>query len=87
MVAGTGPDGRIIANDIKAFVPGQARVETVAQAPQAAPRVPASPAGEFVDLPLSNIRQVCHHVIRQFFFIPLKTFLDAEILLVLFDMY
>ena len=64
---GSGPEGRIQADDVKAYVPGSVPV-TVSVAPPSAPvtRAPHSPpapaVGEFTDIPLTNIRQVFYHI-------------------------
>lgn len=49
-VRGTGPEGRIISGDMKVDVPVQ-------PTPQVSPAI-TDPAGQFTDLPLSNIRKV-----------------------------
>lgn len=49
MIQGTGPEGRVTAKDVDTFTPSAAR--------PAAPRV-AMAGVEYVDIPLSNIRQV-----------------------------
>ncbi|CAM9394885.1 unnamed protein product [Ectocarpus sp. 4 AP-2014] len=60
-IAGTGPGGRIIAADVKEFVPADITAEEApkaAAAAAAAPSTPAigqpSPSGDFVDYPLSE---------------------------------
>ena len=61
LVKGTGPDGRITADDIKAYVP--APVVAPAVPVTAPPRAAPPTSGEFVDIPLSNIRQVGHCIL------------------------
>jgi pyruvate dehydrogenase E2 component (dihydrolipoamide acetyltransferase) len=60
LVKGSGPEGRIHADDVKAYVPSQIPVPvTQPTAPSAQPtRAPPAVVGEFVDIPLTNIRQV-----------------------------
>ena len=62
MLGGSGPDGQIRANDVLTASPGAAMA---AGAPSAAVSVPAAASTSFVDLPLSNMRQVS--VLRHFF--------------------
>ncbi len=61
LVSGTGPDGRVRAQDVESYVPAPA-----APAPVAAP-VPGAPApvapapvpgAVYTDIPLSNVRKV-----------------------------
>lgn len=56
-VKGTGPEGRIIKKDIDSFVPTKAAPAAAAAAPPG-PRVAPTPAGVFIDIPISNIRRV-----------------------------
>ena len=53
MVQGTGPDGRIRAQDVEGFVPSAAPLG----APAAAAPAPI-PGTAFTDIPLSGIRKV-----------------------------
>ncbi|CAN0507377.1 unnamed protein product, partial [Ectocarpus sp. 12 AP-2014] len=60
-IAGTGPGGRIIAADVKEFVPAAVTAEEAPKAAAAAAAAPATPAvgqpspsGDFVDYPLSE---------------------------------
>lgn len=59
-VRGTGPDGRVTAKDVEAFTPSAA----AAARPVAAAARPSAAAAmtgvEYVDIPLSNIRQVLY---------------------------
>lgn len=53
-VSGTGPEGRIIASDIKEFVPKATTKSTA----QATPNVTASASQDFTDIPVTQIRKV-----------------------------
>ncbi|XP_028404957.1 dihydrolipoyllysine-residue acetyltransferase component of pyruvate dehydrogenase complex, mitochondrial-like [Dendronephthya gigantea] len=50
-LSGSGPEGRIIASDVEAGVPAM-------PAQPMAPQVTTAPAGEFTDIPLSNVRKI-----------------------------
>ncbi len=60
MVKGTGAAGRVVAEDVEKFVPGAAPLPPpVAGAPVGAPAAAAPSAGAgFIDIPMTNIRQV-----------------------------
>ena len=53
MVAGTGPDGRIRAQDVENFVPQAAAAPAPATA---APPAPA-PGTTYIDIPVTNMRK------------------------------
>ena len=61
-VVGTGPDGRIRAQDVESFVPSAAgAAPPFAPAPGLSalpPPPPPAPGVTFTDVPLTNIRQV-----------------------------
>lgn len=65
LVKGTGPDGRITADDVKAYVPSPAAVPGApTPAPAvAAPRPAPSASGDFIDIPLTNIREVSQYLL------------------------
>jgi len=54
MVKGTGPSGRVVAEDVEKFVPGAA---PPVAAPGRAAAAPIPGAG-YTDIPMTNIRQV-----------------------------
>ena len=56
MVTGTGPSGRVVAEDVEKFVPGAAP-PAAAAAPGRAAAAPIPGAG-YTDIPMTNIRQV-----------------------------
>ncbi|XP_061432927.1 LOW QUALITY PROTEIN: dihydrolipoyllysine-residue acetyltransferase component of pyruvate dehydrogenase complex, mitochondrial-like [Lethenteron reissneri] len=61
---GTGPEGRVTKHDVETFVPPATTTPTAATvappaAPRPAPTTPAAPlAGDFVDIPVTNVRKV-----------------------------
>ena len=58
MLRGSGPDGVIKAKDVESFVPGAAPVSGARPTAISAPRT-TPPAGvEYMDIPLTSIRQV-----------------------------
>ena len=59
MVKGTGAAGRVVAEDVEKFVPGAAPVPSPAAGIPARVAVAAPSVGAgFVDIPMTNIRQV-----------------------------
>ena len=62
MVSGTGPGGSVTAGDVQSFKPPVAAAPiTPAVGPTPPPPPPPSPAisgASYIDIPLSNIRQV-----------------------------
>ncbi len=56
MVQGSGPEGRIQAEDVESFVPGAAPSPAVSAIRMP---TPATPGAAFTDIPLTNIRKVC----------------------------
>ncbi|XP_075909834.1 dihydrolipoyllysine-residue acetyltransferase component of pyruvate dehydrogenase complex, mitochondrial [Petromyzon marinus] len=63
-VKGTGPEGRVTKHDVETFVPPVTATPTATTvappaAPRPAPTTPAAPlAGDFVDIPVTNVRKV-----------------------------
>ncbi|CAN0377854.1 unnamed protein product [Lampetra fluviatilis] len=61
---GTGPEGRVTKHDVETFVPPATTTPAAATvappaAPRPAPTTPAAPlAGDFVDIPVTNVRKV-----------------------------
>ncbi|ESO05083.1 hypothetical protein HELRODRAFT_111522 [Helobdella robusta] len=60
LVKGTGADGSVTADDVKAYTPAQpiAMAPSVSAPPPQIPLAAAIPGASFVDIPLSNMRQV-----------------------------
>ena len=62
LVTGSGPDGRIRAQDIESFVPPAAAaaepVSAAAPPPPPPPQITAVPGAGYVDIPLTSMRQV-----------------------------
>ena len=60
-VTGTGPEGRVRAQDVEQFVPPAPGMAPPMGAPAMAaptPAAPPPPGAVYTDIPLSNIRQV-----------------------------
>jgi len=58
LVRGTGPEGRIIKEDVLNFKPGAAAAAAAAPKATSAPAAAAPPAAAYTEIPLSNMRLV-----------------------------
>lgn len=94
-VKGTGPEGRIVKSDVESFKPGEsapaakpatapqpaaqpAPTPTAAPAPSAAPPAPA-PAGEYEDVPVSQMRKTIARRLSESLFTAPHFYLTMEI--------
>ncbi|GAB3711343.1 pyruvate dehydrogenase complex dihydrolipoamide acetyltransferase [Spirosoma flavus] len=92
-VKGTGPEGRIVKSDVESFTPGTAPAEKPAtsqpasqpaQAPAAtsapaAPQAAPAPAGEYEDVPVSQMRKTIARRLSESLFTAPHFYLTMEI--------
>ncbi len=89
-VHGTGPEGRIVKADVESFSPQAAAAKPAAQpqaapAPQPAPAAPApqpvaaAPAGEYEDVPVSQMRKTIARRLSESLFTAPHFYLTMEI--------
>ncbi|GAB3955335.1 pyruvate dehydrogenase complex dihydrolipoamide acetyltransferase [Spirosoma harenae] len=90
-VKGSGPEGRIVKSDVESFVPGTAPAakpaptqpvaqpaQAPASTPAAAPQVP-TPAGEYEDVPVSQMRKTIARRLSESLFTAPHFYLTMEI--------
>ncbi|GAB4050968.1 pyruvate dehydrogenase complex dihydrolipoamide acetyltransferase [Spirosoma litoris] len=91
-VHGTGPEGRIVKSDVESFVPGKAAPAaqpaapvaqpTATPAPAAQPSAPApvpTPAGDYEDIPVSQMRKTIARRLSESLFTAPHFYLTMEI--------
>lgn len=57
-VKGSGPNGRIIRDDVEKYQPSAAAAAPTTSAPTSGAAAPAAPSSDYTDIPVTNMRRV-----------------------------